>query len=50
MRLNGMHGRKMLYILVDSQSMHNFLSDQTVMRLGKPIKEVVRVHITVANG
>lgn len=50
MRLSGMHGRKRLYILVDFNSTHNFLSENTVHRLGYAIKEVLGVNVTVTNG
>lgn len=49
-RLGGMHRRKRLYILIDSQNTHNFLNEQASHKLGWPLKEVISVHVTIANG
>lgn len=45
-----MHDMWRLYILVDSGSTHNFLSEQTAHKLGYPIQKAKGVHATVANG
>lgn len=47
MRLCGMHGEKRF---VDFGGTHNFLSEPTTQRLGYAIKEVLKVHMIVANG
>lgn len=40
MRMIGMHGRRQLYILIDSGSTYNFLSMQTTHKLGCSVWQV----------
>lgn len=50
MRITGIHGRKQLYILVDSGSTHNFLRIQTTSRLRCLLKPIEGVRVIIANG
>lgn len=50
MRVNGHANKKVLHIMVDSGSSHNFLDLQTAKRLGCKLRNVCPLQIEVANG
>lgn len=49
MRLNGMHGKRRMCVLVDLESTHKFLSEQTAHKLEGYLKPVEGVNVAVAN-
>lgn len=50
MRSVGRQGKKRLFILIDSGSTRNFLSENTTQRLRCKLQLVEGVSVTVANG
>lgn len=50
MRFSGMYNNRRLYVLIDSGSTHNFLSEQTAHKLGCSLRAVSEVQVIVANG
>lgn len=50
MRVNEIHGKRKLYILIRSNSTHNFFSEQLASKLGCSLSKVVGVRVMVANG
>ena len=49
MRLMGMQGKQTLFILIDSGSTHNFLSEDTTRRMTCKLQPIEGVTVTVAN-
>lgn len=50
MRMKGICGNKPLFILVNSGSTHNFLSEEIASKLGCFLKEVEGTSVRVASG
>ena len=50
MRLRGAVGKKVLCVLIDSRSTHNFLEVRMANKLGCVMKEIDEVRVVAANG
>lgn len=42
MRVKGMHGKWLLYILIDSGSTHNFVNEQLAHKIGYLLRKTVK--------
>lgn len=50
MKVRGMHGTNVLFILIDSGSTHNFLDQRIAERLGCKMQDVGARRVKVADG
>lgn len=50
MKVRGTHGKKPIYVLIDSGSTHNFIDKKIAERLGCKITEAGRMRVEVADG
>lgn len=50
MKVKGMHGKKTLYVLIDSGSTHNFIDSKVAELLGCRVREAGRAKVAVADG
>ena len=50
MRVKGLHGKKHLYVLIDSGSTHNFMDKKVAELLGCRLLPTVRTKVSVAYG
>lgn len=50
MRVSGLHNKRLLQILIDSGSTHNFLDLELAKKLGCKLKSITPLPVTVANG
>lgn len=50
MKVRGTHGKKPIYVLIDSGSTHNFMDIKTAKKLGCHIKEAGKTRVAVADG
>ena len=49
MRVNGYIGNKILHIVVDSRSTHNFLDEQLARRLGCRLEPIAKHSVAIAD-
>lgn len=50
MKVKGMHGKRTLYVLIDSESTHNFIDSKIAELLGCKVREAGRAKVAVADG
>lgn len=50
MKVKGVHGKRALFILIDSGSTHNFMDDKMAEKLGCHIKDAGMKNVAVADG
>ena len=50
MKVKGMHGKRTLYVLIDSGSTHNFIDSKITELLGCKVREAGRAKVAVADG
>lgn len=50
MKVNGLHGKRNIYVLIDSGSTNNFIDTKLAETLGSKIKEAGRAKVAVADG
>lgn len=50
MKVKGVHGKKNIYVLIDSGSTHNFMDTKLAEALGCKVKEAGRAKVAVADG